>query len=187
MNYKSPLLLGLFLFFSCISVTCAQTQRNNELQKVCGGPYTDLSEQSRAAASQYIVGWIKASQALGDRGFKDGKLLQEVYEKELLPSLLPLKNGTPSEQKVFLAGEQVFKTIQYAGDNFTHDGPWLDKKMNALLRLSGKPVTIEKLAGGMGNLFVDFFQMINPAAVEQHLQSLDEAGRAKEIKGSFGE
>lgn len=187
MTHRTSLPLLLFLLFVGTSVACAQTQRNNELQKICGGPYTDLSEQSRAAASQYIVGWIKSIQTLGDRGLKDGKLLQELYEKELLPSLLPLKNGTPTEQKVFLAGEQVFKTVQYAGDNYTHDGPWSDKKMNALLRLSGKPVTIEKLAGGMGNLFVDFFQIVNPAAVEQHLQSLDEAGRAKEIKGSLGE
>jgi hypothetical protein len=184
---KSQLPLILFLIFSSVSVTYAQTQRNNELQKVCGGPYTDLSDESRVAASKYISGWIGAFHTLGTQGLKNNEQLQGVYQKELLPLLLPLKNGTPSERKVFLAGQKVFKTILYAGGNLAHDGPWADKKLNLLIRQSGKPASIERLAQGIGELFVDFFQIVDPKSVEEHMQSLDESDRSAMVKSSLGE
>ncbi|HWB60352.1 MAG TPA: hypothetical protein VG733_12730 [Chthoniobacteraceae bacterium] len=183
---KSRLQLILVLLFLCISAAYAQTQRNNELQKICGGPYTDLSDASRQAASKYISNWIGAFRTLGEQGLKDSKRLQEMHQKEFLPLLLPFEKGTPSEQKVFIAGQEVFKTMLYVSDNLANDGPWNDKKRNLLIRQPGKPASVEKLAQGVGELFVEFFQIVNPKAVEEHMKSLDESARTEMINFSFG-
>jgi hypothetical protein len=66
------------------------------------------------------------------------------------------------------------------------DGAWADPQMNTLLRISGKPVSVEKMAKGVGELLVDYLQLIDPRAVEEQMQSLDAAGKAKMLNSSLG-
>lgn len=136
--------------------------RTNELQKVVGGPFVDLSETSRAKALQYGIGLCDAFAVIGTSGISD----LGVFEA-LSPYILPFQRGTPSEQKVFEAGQTVFEVIKYAGVNCRPNGEWNNIRYNQLLRLpegfrndnDNYPRTI---AMGLGHVFVDFMELLDP-------------------------
>jgi len=161
-------------------------KRTNELQKIYGGPFVDLSPASSANAIQYILSLMREFSIMGSSGIADENALNIVYE-ELAPYILPLKKGNSSDQKAFEAGQAVFDAMKYAGIHFvpSNASAWSDARYNQILRLpptgfpAGQDNAPRAVAMGIGAAVMDYFELVDPltlgTANAESVQSINAA------------
>lgn len=154
----SKRLLGVLLvcgLFSCSPLP----PRTNELAVEYPSGFGSLPTASRKLAVNYTTSWMKAFSNLGLSGIQDPDGLERA-RIELITPMLPLKTGLPEEQEAFKAAETVFEALKYLGTNMKSGGPWMDARMNRLLRITPNiKMTLRDYAIGVEALLYDYLDL----------------------------
>lgn len=150
----------------------AQTApRENVLAKYFPEGMTGLSEDSRKVALKYVAAWMSSMSFVSAIGLENPDRLKDAYEKELLPILLPLKDGDKAEKEAFAAGIKIYEALNYLALKLTGKADKQDASLEALLRY--KPGN-EKIGGrvteGVGEMYFDYMQMLDPGLFEKMYQ-----------------
>ncbi len=147
--------LILLMAFSIGTAHALDTQ-TNELQKLYGGPFSDIPAASQERAYKYIEGWMQ--------GFADPDStasLEEIYKNNLQPLIHPLREGNASEQKINAASEEIYKALKYIK---TNKGVWNDEELNRLLGIDANTTSDPiKISVGISGLFSAFIHIAAPS------------------------
>ncbi len=160
----------VLLLLSCMSgaFSAEQAQRTNALAKLYPEGLANIPAESQKKALKYITSWMNAFSTLSVSGLKNNKGLKQAYEQELLPLILPLKEGTRFEKDAYNAGTKIYDAISYLGSKLASKTVLDDAELNALLRYKpGSETDPSQLASGISELLFDYFQLVAPDLFEQ--------------------
>jgi len=164
----------LLTFILCLLTLLSQCQdkhivaannRSNALAKLYPSLLSGLDVPSQKIAVDYATLWMKGFSVLGTSGLSQQPILKSLFEKELMPVLLPLKGGPGTQNEAFEAGMKIHEAISYLGTNLREKKPFENTELNALLRYQpGHESNPILMSEGIAELFYDYIQLANPAA-----------------------
>lgn len=172
-------LAGLLLL-SCMSAVAALGQRSNDLAELYPEGLSKIPAEAQKKALKYIDSWMSTFATLGVSGLKDHDRLKQTYEKELLPLIQPLQNGTPVEKAAFNAGTKIYDALNHLGSMLASrdasvDGP-VDLGLEKLIRFHpGTETNLPGLSAGVRELFQDYFQLVAPEKFAQKIEKAQES------------
>lgn len=163
------------LLLCCVNSTFSaeQGQRINALAKLYPEGLANIPLESQKKALKYITSWMNAFSTLSVSGLKNSKGVKQAYEQELLPLILPLKNGTRFEKDAYNAGTKIYDVFIYLGSKLSTKTTFDDAELNALIRYQpGSETDPSQLSSGISELFFDYFQLVAPDLFEQRQKQI---------------